>query len=122
MSGQRLGPITRLAWDEGEMVLLGRCFEEGRSHIPILWNGWRCPAFDRENAQRIVDYNNAHEAESPGSFDTFEWDGDSLIVHSLYDDVDDERIEPVTGPDGKPYWAIGAWYWTWYEVDWRQPR
>ncbi len=106
---------VRVAWDEDELVLearlfLARCEDHGEE--PMRWNGWLCPAFDRENVDRIAAYN----ATVPDVTDQLTWDGDVLVIADPdYPDEPPERMEPVRWHDGL-YWPVGAWSWTWYEV------
>jgi hypothetical protein len=105
-----------VAWDSSELIVWARLYD-------WRWNGFACPAFDRENTQKIVDYNNKVHAEDP-NIDSFEWDGDVLVQHygdSRYDTDEPERIEPVTDDKGVMRWAVGAWSWTWSEV-WQCPH
>ncbi len=116
-----LGPLVTVAWDEEELTLEARLFldEAGEPH---RWNGWVCPAFDRTNAQKLIDYNNKAYADAPdgGISDTFEWDGDTLIwTDHDYPESEPDRIEPYWADDG-PRWDIGSYGWTWYVVEPRE--
>lgn len=86
-------------------------------HNPAsTWNGWACPGFPRPEAERIATWTNQMYAEDPDPT-RMTWDGDALLMHEP-DYADEpgyqpERFEPDT--DGL-YW-IGAWSWTWSEVN-----
>jgi hypothetical protein len=109
-----LSPSVMVTWDQSEVVFTARLQMQGDQRA--RWNGWVCPHFDRENTQRIVDYNNRAAKTCP-DLDTFEWDGDTLVIHSTWDgDEPPDRLEPIVDDAGVQRWPVGAFGWTWYEL------
>ncbi|GAB4523355.1 MAG: hypothetical protein OHK0046_36950 [Anaerolineae bacterium] len=82
-----------------------------------MWNGWACPFFEREEAEKVL---SASEANG------YRWEhnavDDTYIVRHVDDpaDYEAEIISPVTIQVNdigtiKAY-AIGAYSWTWQEA------
>lgn len=113
----KLTDERRVVWagDENDPVLVARLFllPDGRLN---LWNGFVCPAFDRANTQKIVDWNTKAAADG-AECDTFEWDGDTLVSFYSGDRTQRESIEPILDDAGVLRWSVGAWSWTWMEAD-----
>lgn len=123
-----LGPVVQVTWEieDGSFPARLHLNPDGE---PARWNGWLCPAFDRETAQRIVDFN-AKAARKVPEMEIFRWDGDTLIscYPRGFENVDDDRkviavdwdespIEPIVDDEGVLRWSIGAWEWTWQLAD-----
>ena len=68
------------------------------------WNGWACPRFTREVAERVMVMVTAD-----GS--TWRWDGDVLVL-TMLDADEPERWEPDA--DGR--YHVGSWSWVWTEA------
>ena len=74
----------------------------------VRWNGWLCPYFTREEAERVVD------ALKVGVYDA---ERDAFVVH----DEDGQPFETfertaLTADDGSALYAVGAYSWSWSEV------
>lgn len=108
-----LGNPTRVTWEMGEIEFDARLILNPDLSVQT-WNGWVCPAFDRANAQKLIDYNAKAAAQyGDGSFDTFSWDGDTIVADR---DGELERLDGELDDEGVMRWSIGAWSWTWQEV------
>lgn len=109
-----------VAWDPEELVVVARLYKDPDVDRPQLWNGFVCPAFDRAEAQKIIDTNDRVADQTPGAaVETFSWDGDALIVRRPGFDGDPEELErltPIVDDQGVLRWAIGAWEWVWSVV------
>ena len=109
-----LSPVVKVAWDQSELVL------DARLHLDLAgererWNGFVCPEFDRENVQRIMDYNAASDIVRV--VEQLSWEGDTVVSRQPdYPEDAPDRIEPMVDDAGVTRWGIGAWYWTWYVV------
>lgn len=87
-------------------------------HVPSnRWNGWACPAFDRENAERVVAWINRNaEMFNDGDQYRAEWDGDTVVLWSpsnRNEGYEDERFSP----DEDGLYDIGSYGWCWHEVE-----
>ena len=90
-----------------------------------LWNGWSCPAFDKETAQEIADTVNELMPEEVEIIFDEENDRFIEIEHQYDDDVSEEEpdankifsegADHMTEDGEKHLYALGAWSWTWYE-------
>ena len=67
------------------------------------WNGWECPQFELEEAQRVVAAYNAMAGEDDGRI---VWDEVSRVFSNS---VTGEVWDAV----GNGLYAIGAWAWCW---------
>ncbi len=83
----------------GEFSLDGGNIYKGYTNGGI-WNGWECPYFEKEEADKIAkDYNG-------------EFVDDTYVFPNDDDDVyESENLETVDGK--KKVWAIGAYAWVW---------
>ena len=80
-----------------------------------LWNGWACPRFTKEVADKIVELHN----HSDGCKATYDEETDTYY---FYFDGDDEPYEhkgfDADTVDGvKHLYDIGAWCWIWDEIE-----
>lgn len=108
----------RVTWEMGEVEYMARLFVQPNGDLE-LWNGWVCPAFDRAEVERVIEYNNrigSDATQASIDVDTFEWDGDVLLSHYSGDRNEVERIEPIVDDAGELRWTVGAWSWTWQEI------
>jgi hypothetical protein len=69
-----------------------------------LWNGWQCPRFTFENAQKIAKYFDN---------DFLSYDKDKDVFYTKWEDEESEVFEPVL-IDGKKFYPIGAFSWCWF--------
>jgi hypothetical protein len=77
----------------------------------IRWNGWACPEFDKPVAERIVTWSNtANEEFATEEAITLRWDGDQLFITEYGEEF------PL-GPNAHGRYPIGAFSWTWSEVE-----
>lgn len=80
------------------------------------WNGWDCPFFEKEEADRLMsDFNGAG---MDGNI-YYKEENDAYYFHdnNYPEDPDDqyEGLDLDTVDGLKHVYAIGAWSWTWYE-------
>lgn len=69
------------------------------------------PYFTRDEAARIMAYNDEHIALLDGEH--FRWEGDTIVsTHPEYPG-DDYRMDPIVDDEGVQRWGIGAGSWTW---------
>jgi hypothetical protein len=69
-----------------------------------LWNGWQCPNFTFENAQKIIKHFDN---------DFLSYDKDKDVFYTKWEDEESEIFEPVL-IDGKKFYPIGAFSWCWF--------
>lgn len=80
------------------------------------WNGWACPYFNYEQAQKVLRiYNELRRIIGQKDFAYYEPSADSFVFP-----VSGER-EPenfmAIADEGQKYYSIGAFCWIWEEVD-----
>lgn len=82
----------------------------------VRWNGFACPSFDRETAERVI----AMVTRDGEDYHVFHWDGDTLVMVSTDGSTREQDptgewidVERMEGPT----YSIGAWGWTWQEID-----
>lgn len=84
------------------------------------WNGWACPRFTREVAQKVAEQSvepiplESGEGSLPSDYSSWRWDGDVLeLVRNVevHGDSDPQRWEP----DDHRRYHVGSWSWTWSE-------
>jgi hypothetical protein len=73
----------------------------------VRWNGFLCPRFEREAAEKVVDWINN------GEYQCAHWDGETLVVTDTESDPAEERFTVDT--DG--LYPIGAFAWRWDSAD-----
>jgi hypothetical protein len=78
------------------------------------WNGWACPAFDKETTDKIIEWSN-----TLNSTIRLEWDEDGNVIErdESYPDEEAGIYEPFIDENEHWYWPIGAWSWTWWKVE-----
>ena len=76
------------------------------------WNGWACPLFSYEEAQRIAAVCNEH-----GGRASYDEQHDRFIFHLNESDLDEPEIYSSEQLEGKKLYAIGAFNWIWEELD-----
>lgn len=72
-----------------------------------IWNGWECPYFEKEEAERVVN--------SQGGVWTRDGEVCSFNLNDEDYEVEKETIQTVEGP--KVVWAIGNMYWIWSKIE-----
>jgi len=99
-----------------------------------LWNGWACPLFERDEANRYVELHNKLRAEqhvAPEWVDIMWSDYPYPGVICERGDYEEGSVEEAEGlqdihyealtistPEGpKEVWALGMYSWTWEEVE-----
>lgn len=109
-----------VAWDESEITFVARLQRQDDGRL-ARWNGFVCPYFDRAEIDRYIAHVAAGEDPNDPYLEVASWDGDVLVVHDAQyadePDYEDERIEPVIDDQGVQRWSLGAYSWTWYEVE-----
>lgn len=80
-----------------------------------LWNGWECPWFTKEVADKMIDDLNKEGVKS--KYDT---ETDTYIVNfEDLDTIDEFEGYDVETVDGVQHlYPIGAWCWIWDEATW----
>lgn len=80
-----------------------------------LWNGWECPWFTKEVADRMID-----DLNKDGVLSTYNTEADSYTVN--FEDLDTTDIfegRDMETVDGTLHlYPIGAWCWVWDEATW----
>lgn len=79
------------------------------------WNGWACPYFEREVAERIAKrYVEMHEDGPDEGYEAkYDSERDAFV---FYEPVYEEPIVfNSVEIDGKKLYAVGAYHWTWRE-------
>jgi hypothetical protein len=95
--------VTKFAIDTfGQEVFDG--FTKGET-----WNGWACPYFTLEQAQRIVV---AHT--TLGNKAAYDETKDSFSFHFSEDEIETFSAEII---DGRKLYPIGARNWIWEEIN-----
>lgn len=75
------------------------------------WNGWACPYFTSEQAQRIVD---AHcKLGRKAWYDKVE---DQFVFDFSHDENNEPDTFPAEEVDGKKLYPVGAFCWIWEEA------
>ena len=98
--------------------------------LGTTWNGWACPAFEKDEADRIVDAINQLNDGSETDIElVFDEDNDQFIeiMHAYDEDVTEEEPEAnkvffkgkdhMTEDGIKHLYDIGAFEWTWFETN-----
>jgi hypothetical protein len=86
----------------------------------MRWNGWSCPYFTREQADRLTEVSTAFNASlSPEMAEcsediTYDEARDAYVITSS-DYPDEPQYISPTLIDGVKYYCIGAFSWTWRE-------
>lgn len=118
MTASMTDPVT-VAWDESDITFVARLDLKPDGHRN-LWNGWVSPWLDRYEIERYIEWAQAGQPVFAEYIAVPTWDGDTLVVPDpQYADEEDggiTRYDPVVDDTGVQRWALGAWYWTWYEV------
>ncbi|MFC0623795.1 hypothetical protein [Kribbella deserti] len=100
--------VTSEGWPSlthGPVTIDGYITVMGHYDPAVRWNGWLCPSFDRDVAEKVAAWAN----EDPESA-RFTWEGDVLVYEQPnYPDSEPERIEP----DSNGHYSIGAFSWVW---------
>lgn len=80
------------------------------------WNGFACPCFDFDQAQELV--NAWQERGWVARYDT---NNDAFIFSVNHDletnESEDYEVFPAIEVDAKKFYAIGAYCWTWENVE-----
>lgn len=76
------------------------------------WNGWSCPRFPKEVADKVVDmFNRGVNCKA-----WYDEENDEYIFTQNHDNIEDEKYDSqlieIDGKEIKVY-AIGAWGWVW---------
>jgi len=96
------------------------------------WNGWECPRFTKEEADKVVAFYSNRAEGYPAQYnqaaDQYEFfmqdDWDDHCNEQIDEDNEDSGWEIYKGydiwMDGEPVhvYAIGAWSWIWSESQW----
>lgn len=112
MSGGRWRAAT--VTTTGERAYPGEVDTQGR------WNGWARPRFTREVAEQVVVESVVEYADW---YSGWHWRGDVLVLlpgPEAADPANPAEVEDCTeewGPDADGRYHVGAWAWTWHEVD-----
>ena len=86
-----------------------------------LWNGWHCPRFTREQADRVCEALNAKYGDGDKRM-YYDPASDAYRVREGFLDYDDDGMEPAKGAVGVipgagsvKLYSIGGWSWCWWK-------
>lgn len=81
------------------------------------WNGWKCPLFDYETAQSIIESQATLKECKEYSYSFYELsDYPNGIIEKYEEGV---SFYPAINYHGVDYYAIGWMNWTWFKIDMR---
>ncbi len=85
-----------------------------------LWNGWATPAFEYEEASRMMDVHNKMESfdpeDKPQAWYDSEKDRFCFITVGNGREIETyPSFRDETGGQTRKLYGIGSWYWTWEE-------
>jgi len=109
---------------KGKFELDGIGVFEGYHNPDMLWNGWNCPHFELDEAQRLMNaINEANRAYMEGKDILVMVEGmEEEIYFNEYDISYSKNIEhhvgawTLTQDNERLLYSIGAWAWCWSEV------
>ena len=111
---ERIARATEFTIDGFEDTFAGYTFGQ-------TWNGWACPCFDRETAQKVIDANN----KLAGEYDNHSllyWDGEKIMEKyedgEIYDMSHPTEIKTENGTI--KVWDVGSHNWSWWDESWGQ--
>ena len=105
--GRTLDPATFSLGDKPDCIVLS-----GYHDPTVFWNGWNCPYFTKEVADKIVD----HFAD-PAILRYDEGNDVYVYYNENMDETDYYEPTEIIAPDGiRKVYPIGSWFWTWEEV------
>lgn len=107
----------RFSWDSPEV---SEAVFSGWHDPSNRWNGWAAPAFEKDEADRLMAFQTASRTEDDEVI-TFDAEKDAyLLTNPGYADGPEDVVggADVLCADGqvRHLYAIGAWGWTWSEV------
>ena len=83
------------------------------------WNGWECPYFEKDVADKILVDMNALSGIDWGMYDAesdsykFAYDGEA-VAGQTEDNIETFEPQFIETPEGKKkVWSIGGWSWVW---------
>lgn len=80
------------------------------------WNGWLCPRFDREQAERVAKMVGDNDDPNNPDGVSVRWEGDTVIFF-FRSYADEEGYEGERyAPDADGMYDIGSMSWTWSEA------
>lgn len=77
------------------------------------WNGFACPLFTFEEAQRLVALNNASDYCGHLAYDV---EKDAFLFKHDQEGDEAPEVYAATLVDGKKYYGVGAFSWCWRDV------
>ncbi len=110
--------LDALTDDQGDSQRFNAWLRDGEH-----WNGWACPHFEREEADRLLAAQRA--AGFHGRYDP---ERDAYVFPHGFDDPDYDPNDPEWARepdwvfegmelDGRHVYPIGSWAWTWERVE-----
>jgi hypothetical protein len=84
-----------------------------------IWNGWDCPYFTFEQAQKVLKaYNELRQIIGAISLAYYDSETDAFVFP---DSEDEPETYKALNEQGQNYYPIGAFVWIWEEVNYN-PR
>ena len=94
--------------------------------LGVAWNGWACPAFEKEEADRLAEINSELLGDEVELYFDEANDRFVEVIHEYDSDVTEERpdankmfyegADHMTEDGVKHLYPIGAWEWTWFDT------
>jgi hypothetical protein len=122
-TGGRIAPLVkgRFTWDASDSIF------EGWHNPSHRWNGWATPAFEKAEADRLMTWQMAQEGTGqPDGLSAITYDPvkDVYVIdyRNQYPDEGDDALEEIEpffadcGGQQLKLYAIGSYFWTWYEA------
>lgn len=79
------------------------------------WNGWACPYFEREVAEKIADhYSEMHRYDNGEEYWAEYNSGEDVFAFHNTQDDEPRKFGPAE-VEGKKLYPVGAYCWTWVE-------
>lgn len=115
MSELQLSEPVVVSWGEEGPDLPARLALTPKG-IPVRWNGWVCPYFDREAVDTLIaSQRELIERHGVEEFERLEWDprNDRVVLDIYNHGYKTVEHVPARRVDGVDYWPVGAYAWTW---------
>lgn len=74
------------------------------------WNGWACPLFTFDQAERIVEAFRARGWDA-----SYDESTDQFVFSIEHDSLDEKDSYPPVNVNGRKFYPVGAFCWIWEE-------
>jgi len=79
------------------------------------WNGWDCPYFTFEQAQKVLkNYNELRQIIGQNNLAQYDLATDAFIFPA--GDEDETEVFAAINENGQKYYPVGAFCWIWEEI------